>query len=125
MRRDYSFDFDDEERQTSSLHRLNMHPVVEPEKKGRMFTRGQGMSMVLAVGLLVYALVNGDVPLIFLLLSFLSYLLRPLAEKIAGVSEYKSGENRLWKASKDGFLTITLPAPDPAEIDTVLEIKLK
>ncbi len=85
MRRDYSFDFDDEERQTSSLHRLNMHPVVEPEKKGRMFTRGQGMSMVLAVGLLVYALVNGDVPLIFLLLSFLSYLLRPLAEKIAGV----------------------------------------
>ena len=33
----------------------------------------------------IYALVNGDVPLMFLLLSFLSYLLRPLAEKIAGV----------------------------------------
>lgn len=52
-------------------------------------------------------------------------LVIPFAEKITGVSEYKSGENRLWKASKDGFLTITLPAPDPAEIDTVLEIKLK
>ncbi|MBQ5985590.1 MAG: alpha-L-fucosidase [Bacteroidales bacterium] len=52
-------------------------------------------------------------------------LVIPFAEKITGVSEYKSGENRLWKTSKDGFLTITLPAPDPAEIDTVLEIKLK
>ena len=52
-------------------------------------------------------------------------LVIPFAEKVAGVFEYKSGENRLWKASKDGFLTITLPVPDAAEIDTVLEIKLK
>ncbi|MBP5199538.1 MAG: hypothetical protein J6Z82_02665 [Schwartzia sp.] len=85
MRRDYSFDFDEEEKQTFSTHRLNMHPVIEPVKKGPMFTRGQMTSMVLAVALLVYALIGWDVPLAFLMLSFLSYLLRPLAEKLVGV----------------------------------------
>ena len=83
MRRDYSFDFDDE-RQTSSTHRLNMHPVVEPEPDGPMFSRGQKTSMVLSAALLAYALISGDMPLIFLLLSFLSFLLRPLAEKFVG-----------------------------------------
>ena len=85
MRRDYSFDFDEEEKQTFSTHRLNMHPVIEPVKKGPMFTRGQMTSMVLAVAMLVYALIGWDVPLAFLMLSFLSYLLRPLAEKLVGV----------------------------------------
>ena len=84
MRRDYSFDFDDE-RQTSSTHRLNMHPVIEPEKKGPMYSRGQKTSMFLSVALLAYALFSGDVPLVFLLLSFLMFLLRPLAEKCVGV----------------------------------------
>ena len=84
MRRDYSFDFDDDERQTSSTHRLNMHPIVEPEPDGPMFSRGQKMSMMISVALLVYALSSGDIPLVFLLLSFLSYLLRPLAEQIVG-----------------------------------------
>ena len=68
MRRDYSFDFDEEEKQTFSTHRLNMHPVIEPVKKGPMFTRGQMTSMVLAVALLVYALIGWDVPLAFLML---------------------------------------------------------
>ncbi len=84
MRRDYSFDFE-EERQTFSTHRLNMHPVVEPEKQGPMFTRGQKTSVVLSAALLVYAILGRDVPLAFLLLSFLSYLLRPLAEKFVGL----------------------------------------
>ena len=47
MRRDYSFDFDDEVRQTSSTHRLNMHPVIEPEPDGPMFSRGQKTGMML------------------------------------------------------------------------------
>ena len=84
MRRDYSFDFDGEERQTFSTHRLNIHPVIEPTSDGPMFSRGQKMSMLLSLALLVYAIVNGDVPLAFLLLSFLSYLFRPLAEKLVG-----------------------------------------
>ncbi len=84
MRRDYSFDFDEEERQTSSTHRLNMHPVIEPEPKGRMFSRGQMTSMILSAALLVYALLAGDVPLAFLLCSFLIFLLRPLADKFVG-----------------------------------------
>jgi hypothetical protein len=79
MRR--SYDFDDEERQTFSTHRLNMHPIIEPEEKGPMFSRGQKTSMLLSMALLVYALISGDVPLTFLLLSFLIYLFRPLAEK--------------------------------------------
>lgn len=82
MRRDYTFQ--DEERQTFSTHRLNMHPVIEPERHGPMFSRGQKTSMVLSVALLAYALLSGDVPLAFLLLSFLTYLLRPLAEKFVG-----------------------------------------
>ena len=85
MRRDYSFEFDEEERKTSSTHRLNMHPVLEPKPDGPMFSRGQKMSMMLSAVLLVYALLSGDMPLIFLLLSFLSYLLRPLAEKSVGL----------------------------------------
>ena len=85
MRRDYSFDFDGEERQTFSTHRLNMHPVIEPEKKGPMFSRGKMTSRVLAAALLVSALIGWAVPLAFLLLSCLSYLLRPLAEKCVGV----------------------------------------
>ena len=85
MRRDYSFDFDDEVRQTSSTHRLNMHPVIEPEPDGPMFSRGQKTGMMLSTVLFVYALVSGDVPLAFLTLSFLMVLLRPLAEKLVGV----------------------------------------
>ena len=52
-------------------------------------------------------------------------LVIPFGEKVASVTEYESGESRTWKASKDGFLTISLPAPDPAGIDTILEIKVK
>ena len=52
-------------------------------------------------------------------------LVIPFAEKIAGISDFKTREIRSWKASKDGFLTITLPQPAAEEIDTVLEIKLK
>jgi hypothetical protein len=85
MRRDYSFDFEDDERQISSTHRLNMHPIIEPEPDGPMFSRGQKTSMVLSAVLLVYALLSGDVPLAFLLLSFLIYLLRPLAEESVGL----------------------------------------
>jgi len=84
MRRDYSFDFDDEERQTFSTHKLNMHPNLTPEPKGRMFSRGQITAMMLSLALLVYAVVAGDVPLAFLLLSFLIFLLRPPAEKFVG-----------------------------------------
>ena len=83
MRRDYSFDFE-EEKQLSSTHRLNMHPVIAPEPKGRLFSRGQITAMMLSAALLVYAIVAGDVPLTFLLLSFLIFLLRPLAEKFVG-----------------------------------------
>ena len=84
MRRDYSFDSDNEERQTFSTHRLNLHPVIEPEAEGPMFSRGQKTGMMLSAALLVYALVSGDVPLAFLTLSFLMFLLRPLAEKMVG-----------------------------------------
>ncbi|MBQ8699745.1 MAG: hypothetical protein IJ812_03865 [Schwartzia sp.] len=84
MRRDYSFDFDDEEKRISSTHRLNMHPVIEPEPEGPMFSRGQKMSMVISLALLVYAVLTQDVPLAFLVLSFLGFLLRPLAEKSVG-----------------------------------------
>ena len=84
MRRNYYFDTDEEERQTFSTHRLNMHPNIETEKNGPMFTRGQKTSMVLAIALLVYAIFSSDVPLAFLLLSFLTYLFRPLAEKLVG-----------------------------------------
>ncbi len=82
MRR--SYDFDGEERQTFSTHRLNMHPIIEPEREGPMFSRGQKTGMLLSMALLAYALVSGDVPLTFLLLSFLVYLFRPLAEKFVG-----------------------------------------
>ena len=82
MRR--SYDFDEEERQTTSTHRLNMHPVIEPEEKGPMFSRGQKMSMVISAALLVYAVVSSDVPLAFLTTSFLLFLLRPLAERSVG-----------------------------------------
>ena len=83
MRRDYSFDFE-EERQTSSTHRLNMHPVIEPEEQGPMFSRGQITGMVMSAALLVYAVVSSDVPLAFLTTSFLLFLLRPLAERSVG-----------------------------------------
>ena len=84
MRRSYDFDEEREYQPISSAHRLNMHPVIETEKPRRMFSRGQIMSMIISLALLIYAYVSGDVPLIFLLLSFLIYLLRPLAEKFAG-----------------------------------------
>ena len=83
MRRDYSFDFE-EERQTFSTHRLNMHPIIEPEENGPMFSRGQKTGMALSAVLFVYALVSGDVPLAFLTLSLLLFLLRPLAEESVG-----------------------------------------
>ena len=82
MRR--SYDFDDEERQTFSTHRLNMHPIIEPEEKGPMFSRGQKTGMMLSAVLLVYGLISGDVPLAFLTLSLLLFLLRPLAEESVG-----------------------------------------
>ena len=84
MRRNYDFDSDGEERRISSTHRLNMHPVLEPEPPGPMFSRGQKTSMVLSAALFVYALTASDVPLTFLTLSFLLFLLRPLAEHSAG-----------------------------------------
>ena len=84
MRRDYRFDFDDEEERISSTHRLNMHPVIEPEPDGPMFSRGQKMSMMISLALLVYAVATTDVPLAFLVLSFLGFLLHPLAEKAVG-----------------------------------------
>ncbi len=68
----------------SSAHRMDMHPIVETERKGPMYSRGQLVSMLLASVLLVYAVGTGDVPLFFLLLSLLVYLLRPVAEKLAG-----------------------------------------
>ena len=77
-------DWEDDERPMHSSRLMNMHPVFEPEKAGPMFSRGQLVSMMLATVLLVYSLVEGDVPLMFLLLSFLIYRLRPLAEKFIG-----------------------------------------
>ncbi len=84
MRRSYDFDTEEEERYISSTHKLNMHPIIEPEKEGPMFSRGQIVSMMLSFVLLVYALLQVDVPLFFMMLSFLIYMLRAPAQKIAG-----------------------------------------
>ncbi len=77
-------DWEEDERPVHSSRLMNMHPVIEPEEEGPMFSRGQLVSMMLATVLLIYSLVEGDIPLMFLLLSFLIYLLRPLAEKCVG-----------------------------------------
>ena len=35
---------------------------------------------------------------------------------------FPEGTSLQWKADKDGFLTISIPAPDASAIDTVIEI---
>ncbi|MGN0941225.1 MAG: hypothetical protein ACI4OA_05935 [Selenomonadaceae bacterium] len=52
-----------------------------PKKRDRLFTHPQKASMMLAVFLLIYALVAWDLPLFFLLVSFLMFMLRPLVAK--------------------------------------------
>lgn len=69
---------------TGSKHRLNMHPVIEKEKKEPVFTRGKIVSLMLSMVLLAYSLLTGDVPFAFLLSSLIIFLLRPLAEKLVG-----------------------------------------
>ena len=47
-------------------------------------TKGEKSSMVLAVGILVYALVVSDLPVLFFAVSFLIFMLCPLAETFGG-----------------------------------------
>ncbi|MBQ9377355.1 MAG: hypothetical protein IJU05_06120 [Schwartzia sp.] len=77
-------DWEEDDRPVHSSRLMNMHPVIEPKKEGPMFSRGQLVSMMLAFVLLLYSIAAGDIPLMFLLLSFLIYLLRPPAEKFIG-----------------------------------------
>ena len=46
----------------------------------------------------------------------------PFAQKVKAIT--LNGEKLPWKASRDGFLTITLPTPDPEVIDTIVTITL-
>ena len=46
----------------------------------------------------------------------------PFQGKPMAVKSFPEGTPLKWKADKDGFLTITLPAPDTSAIDTVIEI---
>ena len=46
----------------------------------------------------------------------------PFTQKAKAIT--LNGEKLPWKASKDGFLTITLPTPDPEVIDTIVTITL-
>ena len=56
--------------------------------------------------------VNGDKGLLVI----------PFQGKPAAVKSFPEGTSLQWKADKDGFLTITIPAPEATAIDTVIEI---
>ena len=49
-------------------------------------------------------------------------LVIPFQGKPTAVKSFPEGAPLKWKADKDGFLSITLPTPDPSAIDTVIEI---
>jgi hypothetical protein len=49
-------------------------------------------------------------------------LIIPFQGKPKAVKTFPDGTPLKWKADKDGFLTISIPAPDAAAIDTVIEI---
>ena len=49
-------------------------------------------------------------------------LVIPFQGKPAAVKSFPEGTSLQWKADKDGFLTITIPAPEASAIDTVIEI---
>ena len=49
-------------------------------------------------------------------------LVIPIQGKPKAVKSFPEGAPLKWKVDKDGFLSITIPAPDPSAIDTVIEI---
>ena len=49
-------------------------------------------------------------------------LVIPFQGKPTAVKSFPEGAPLKWKADKDGFLSITVPTPDPSQIDTVIEI---
>ena len=49
-------------------------------------------------------------------------LVIPFQGKPTAVKSFPEGTPLKWKVDKDGFLTITVPAPDTSTIDTVVEI---
>ena len=49
-------------------------------------------------------------------------LVIPFQGKPTAVKSFPEGAPLKWKADKDGFLSITVPTPDPSLIDTVIEI---
>ena len=61
-------------------------PEAPPEsaRKERLFRRGEISGMLLALVLGLYGLATGDLALSFFTLSFLLFLLRPLAERYVG-----------------------------------------
>ena len=49
-------------------------------------------------------------------------LVIPFQGKPSAVKTFPAGTPLKWKADKEGFLTISIPAPDASAIDTVIEI---
>ena len=49
-------------------------------------------------------------------------LVIPFQGKPTAVKSFPEGTPLKWKVDKDGFLSITIPTPDPSAIDTVIEI---
>ncbi len=49
-------------------------------------------------------------------------LVIPFQGKPSAVKTFPAGAPLKWKADKEGFLTISIPAPDASAIDTVIEI---
>ena len=49
-------------------------------------------------------------------------LVIPFQGKPSAVKTFPTGASLKWKADKEGFLTISIPAPDASAIDTVIEI---
>ncbi|MBQ9364720.1 MAG: hypothetical protein IJT82_02985 [Schwartzia sp.] len=70
---------------TFHSHMPELEQEAAPKNDGK-FSRPQKASMTLSMVLLLYAIIARDLPLAFLLISFLVFMLRPLAEKHVGAS---------------------------------------
>ena len=70
----------------TTFHGRLPEPPPERKTKARMFSRSQIASMLLSGVLFCYALLREDVALAFLTVSFLLFMLHPLAEKFWGVT---------------------------------------
>ena len=55
-----------------------------PAAPSQKLTRGGLIGLVMAAGVLVYGLLNGDIPVLFLALAFILFMARPFLALLAG-----------------------------------------